>query len=112
MYSCKKNSNHSPLLYNEYTYDQNLHLQAIGIGCYAGGGWVNSLSYEDDMVPLKTTVIALRTLLEVCHSYAGPHDIVYNPTKTVCNYVCLSDQSDHRVGTQQESGSEMRNLTL
>ena len=25
-------------------------------------------------------------------------------------YVCWSDQSNHRVGTQQESGSEMRNL--
>ena len=46
----------------------------------------------------------------VCLAYAGPHDIVYNSTKTV--YECWSDHSNHRVGSQQESGSEMRNLAL
>ena len=30
---------------------------------------------------------ALQTLLEVCHAYAGPHDIVYNTMKTVCMLV-------------------------
>ena len=27
-------------------------------------------------------------------------------------YVCWSDQSNHRVGTQQKTGSKMRNLSL
>ena len=97
----------SPFLYNVYTDDLNHHLQATGVGCYVGGAWVNSLTYADDMVLLAPTVTALQTLLEVCRAYAAPHDIVYNTTKTV---VCWSDQSNHRVGTQQESGSEMRNL--
>ena len=35
------------------------------------------------MVLLAPTVTALQTLLEVCRAYAGPHDIVYNTTKTV-----------------------------
>ena len=35
---------------------------------------VNSLTYADDMVLLASTVTALLTLLNVCHSYAGPHD--------------------------------------
>ena len=52
----------------------------------------------------------LQTLLEVCRSYAGPHDIVYNTTKTVC--ICWPGQNNHRVGSQQESRSEMRNLAL
>ena len=68
----------STLLYNVYTDDINHHLQATGVGCYVGGAWVNSLSYEDDMVLLAPTVTALRTLLEICRAYAGPHDIVYN----------------------------------
>ena len=39
---------------------------------------VNSVNYADDMVLLAPTVTALQMLLEVCHTYAGPHDIVYN----------------------------------
>ena len=52
----------SPLLYNIYTDDLNHHLLATGVGCYVGGAWVNSLSYEDDTVLLAPTVTALHTL--------------------------------------------------
>ena len=69
---------------NVYTDDINHHLQATGVGCYVGGAWVNSLSYADDIVSLAPTVTALQTVLDVCRAYAGPHDIVYNTTKTVC----------------------------
>ena len=75
----------SPLLLNVYTDDLNHHLQATGVECYVEGAWVNSLNY--DMVLLAPTVSALQTLLEVCRAYAGPHDIVYNTTKTVCMLV-------------------------
>ena len=73
-----------PLLYNVYTDVLNLHLHATGVGCFVGGDWVNSLSYADDIVLLVPEVTTLQTLLEVCRAYAGPHDIVYNTTKTVC----------------------------
>ena len=39
------------------------------------------------MVWLAPSVNALQTLLDVCRAYAGPHDIVYNTTKTVCMLV-------------------------
>ena len=39
------------------------------------------------MVLLAPMVTALQTLLEVCRAYAGPHDIVYNTTKTECMLV-------------------------
>ena len=77
----------SPFLYNVYTDDLNHHLQAASVGCNVGDAWVNSLSYADDMLLLAPTVTALQTLLEVCRAYAGPHDIVYNTTKTVCMLV-------------------------
>ena len=48
---------------------------------------VNSLSYADDMVLLTSTVTALQTVSKVRHAYAGPHDIVFNTTKTVCMLV-------------------------
>ena len=95
----------SPLLYNVYTDDLNHHLQAIGVWCYVGGAWVNSLSYADDMVLLAPTVIALQTLLEVCRAYAGPHDIVYNTTKTVCMLV-RPKQSQGRFLTRVKLGNE------
>ena len=59
--------------------------------------------YADDMVLLEPAVTALQTLLEVCRADAGPYDIVFNTTKTVCMLVRP---------TQHESGSEMRNLAL
>ena len=49
--------------------------------------------------------------MKVCRAYAGPNDIVCNTTKIVL-CVCWSGQSNQRVGSQQETGSEMRNLAL
>ena len=66
---------------------------------------VNSLSYADDMVLLAPTVTALQTLLEVCHAYAVPHDIVYNTTKTVCMLV-RPKQSQGRYSTRVRLGNE------
>ena len=71
-------------MYSVYTDDLHHHLEATGVGCYVGGAWVNSLSYVDEMVLLAPTAPALQTLLEVCRTYAGPHDIIYNTKKTVC----------------------------
>ena len=97
----------SPLLYNVNTNDLNHHLQAAGVGCYVdvGGAWVNSLSYADDMVLLAPTVTALQTLLEVCHAYARPRDIVYKTTKTVCMLV-RPNQSRSRYSTSVRLGNE------
>ena len=74
----------SLLLFNVYTDNLNHHPQPTGVEYYVGGAWVNSLSCADDMVLLAPKVTALQTLLELCRAYAGPHDIVYNTTKTLC----------------------------
>ena len=95
----------SPLFYNLYTDDLNDHLQATRVGCYVGGAWVNSLSYADDMVLLAPTVTALQTFLEVYRAYAGPHDIVYNTTKTVCILV-RKKQSQGQFSTRVRIGNE------
>ena len=57
------------------------------------------------MVLLAPTVTALQTLLEVCRAYAGPHDIVYNTTKTVCMLV-RPKQSQARYSTRVRLGNE------
>ena len=93
------------MLYNVYTDDLNHHLQATGVGCYVGGAWVNSLSYADDMVLLAPTVTALQTLLEVFLAYAGPHDIAYNTTKTLCMLI-RPKQSQGLFSTRVRHGNE------
>ena len=70
-----------------------------------GGAWVNSLSYADDMGALAPTVTALQTLLELCRTYAGPNDIVYNTTKTVCMLV-RPKQSQGQFSTRVRLGYE------
>ena len=95
----------SPLLYKVYTDDLNRHLKATGVGCYVGGAWVYSLSYADHTEVLAPTVTALQILLEVCRAYAGPHDIVYNRTKTVCMLV-RPKQSQGRYSTRVRLGNE------
>ena len=57
------------------------------------------------MVLLALTVTALQTLLEVCRAYAGPHDIVYNTTKTVCMLV-RPKQSQGQFSTRVRLGNE------
>ena len=54
---------------------------------------------------LVPTVTALQTLFEVCRAYAGPHDIVYNTTKTVCMLV-RTKQSQGRYTTRVRLGNE------
>ena len=54
---------------------------------------------------LAPTVTALQTLLEVCRAYAGPHDIVYNTTKTVC-MVVRPNQSQGQFSTRVRLGNE------
>ena len=89
----------SPLLYKVYSDDLNHHHKAIGVGCYVGGAWINSPNYADDIL------VCLQILLEVCGAYAGPHDIVYNTTKTVCLVVCPK-QSKGRYSTRVRLGDE------
>ena len=92
------------MLFNVFTDDLNHNLQATDVGCYIGGAWVNSLSYADDMVLLASMETDLQTLVEdVAHIL----DLITLYTTQRKHYVCWSDNSNHRVGPQQESGSGM-----
>ena len=59
------------------------------------------------MVLPAPTVTALQTLVEVCRAYAGPHDIAYNTTKTVCMLVRpRPKQAQGRYSTRVMHGNE------
>ena len=61
------------------------------------------------MVLLAHTVTALQTLLEVCRSDAGPHDIVYNTTKTV-GMLVRPKQPQGQFSTRVRRGNEELNF--
>ena len=58
-----------------------------------------------DMLLLAPTVTALQTLFQVCRACAGPHDIVYNTTKTVC-MLARPKQLQGRFSTRVRLGNE------
>ena len=58
---------------------------------------------------LEPTVTALQTLLEVCRAYAGPHDIVYNTTTTVCMLV-RPKPSQGRYSTRVRLGNKQHSF--
>lgn len=40
--------------------------------------------YADDLCLIAPTAIALQKLIDICSNYGIQHDIVYNPSKSVC----------------------------
>lgn len=85
----------SPYLYNVYTDDLSVVLDASGVGCHYQGS-VNHLAYADDMVLLSPTAFGLQSLLNICETYAYEHDIIYNTKKSVC-MVMRSKRYKHAV---------------
>ena len=102
----------SPLLYNIYTNDLNHHLEATGVGCLLCirrclGKFTEN---GDDKVLLSPTVSC-----SSCRHFwrYGVHMLnlmILYTTQQKQSLCWPTDQSNHKVGTQQDSGSEMRNI--
>ena len=50
-----------------------LELSNSGVGCHWGRSFAGAFSYEDDVVLLAPCVSALRTMLNICSSFAVSH---------------------------------------
>ncbi|KAL0830681.1 hypothetical protein ABMA28_002818 [Loxostege sticticalis] len=72
----------SPRLFNLYIDELIVGLSNMRVGCWVDGVCINSISYADDMVLLAPTVRALRSMLNLCESYAKYHGLVYNVKKS------------------------------
>ena len=87
----------------------NHHRQATNVGCCVARKCLsNSPSYSGDMVllgPMNCPSDTLGGMSRIC--WTAWHCITQRK-----QYVCWSDQRNHRVGTQQQSGSVMRNLAV
>ena len=74
----------SPKLYAFYIDDLSTILNNLNVGCYIGFTCVNHLFYADDMCLLAPSALGLQILLRECEKYGFSHDILYNPTKSMC----------------------------
>jgi hypothetical protein len=53
-----------------------------GVGCYWGSLFAGAFCYADDIVLLAPCASALRTMLDICSSYAVSHGLEFNANKT------------------------------
>ena len=94
----------SPYLYNVYTDDLSVTFCDTGISCHIHDWCINSISYTDDMVLLKSSAHALQDLINVFQVYAAKHDIVYNTNKIKCMLVPPASSKGNYLESVQLSG--------
>ena len=54
----------------------------FGVGCYWGCSFAGAFAYADDVVLLAPSASALRTMLDICSSFAVSHKLEFNGNKT------------------------------
>ncbi|XP_063361861.1 uncharacterized protein LOC134650858 [Cydia amplana] len=72
----------SPKLFNLYVNELIGELSSTHVGCHVNRVAFNNISYADDMVLLSPSVGGLRTLINICESYALKHNLKYNVSKS------------------------------
>ncbi len=53
-------------------------------GCCMGLKFINHLFYADDLCILAPSPSGLQTLMNHCHEYGSAHDIIFNPSNSIC----------------------------
>ena len=59
-----------------------VELSKSGVGCHWGSSFAGAFSYADDVVLLAPCASALRTMLDICCSFAVSHKLEFNSMKT------------------------------
>ena len=74
----------SPAFFNIYLEELSATLSNTPAGCFIDKVCLNHIFYADDAVLLAPSPAALQSLISVCEDYGSYHDIIYNPSKSVC----------------------------
>ena len=56
-------------------------LNKIKVGCFVGKSLVNHLLFADDLCCFCPSIHGLQRIIDVCHSYASSHNIIFNCQK-------------------------------
>ena len=81
----------SPILFSVYLDDLLKKLSDSGVGCYWGHLFAGAVCYADDIVLLSPCPSALRTLLNICSTFADTHGLSFNANKT--QLICFHQRS-------------------
>ena len=76
----------SPKLFNVYMDELSQRLNKCNVGCKIRDVRCNHLGYADDFCLLANSARALQIMLDICETYAGDHDVIFNEKKTKCMY--------------------------
>ena len=74
----------SPSLFSIFINDLLQGLETLGIGCFVGQCYYDSIAYADDIILLAPTLHALRIMLQFCSDYATDNYILFNTNKSQC----------------------------
>ena len=85
----------SPFLFAVYLDGLLIELSKSGVGCHLGSSFAGAFSYADDVVLLAPCVSALRTMLNICSSFAVSHKLEFNSMKT--QLMCFHCPSVHPI---------------
>ena len=72
-----------------------VELSKFGVGCHWGISFTGAFSYVDDVVLLAPCASALRTMLNICSSFAVSHKLEFNSVKT--QLMCFHFPSVHLI---------------
>ncbi len=72
----------SPLLFTMYIDELLYRLSCSKSGCHIGAQFHGAYGYADDVILLVPSLLSLKTLLNICSTYALKYNVKFNPTKS------------------------------
>jgi hypothetical protein len=75
-----------------------MSLKNSGFGCFIGRMFLGALAYADDIVLLKPTPRAMRSMLALCDDFANEFHIIFNAKKSKCLYFLPHAKHPRRQG--------------
>ena len=85
----------SPFLFAVYLDGLLVELSKSAVGCHWGSSFAGVFSYADDVVLLAPCASALRTMLNICSSFAVSHKLEFNSMTT--QLMCFHCPSVHPI---------------
>ena len=83
----------SPVLFTLYIDVILNRLEQSGLGCYVAHEYFGALCSADDLALLAPNFACLKSMIQLCESFAQEFDLLFNATKTVC--ILFSDRTRH-----------------
>ena len=83
----------SPVLFTLYIDVLLNRLEQSGLGCYVAHEYFGALCSADDLALLAPNFACLKSMIQICESFAQEFDLLFNAKKTVC--ILFSGRTRH-----------------